>query len=151
MKLGVKFFKKNEIEGPQGEFDYARLEFTEPVAVLEVRPKALFSAALNHLAFDISNKRQEYQGKTLAVEIDFVKHDTGLKLPLLIARDDSGQIAGQRIVWVAALESEFFFNAVRKKQPDLSTVDLLMIIGTIENSLTTAVGEKNENTPTGIQ
>jgi hypothetical protein len=126
--LVFDFYRAVDLLAEDGErFDYARLSWLPPVVSLKVRSNTVLQMQLDHLAYDVSNRYPDLEGKTLDVKLEFLERHNGFSVPVLKAIRD-GKTVALRQVRMDSLNTKSLFSLVRQQHPELKKIQLTVII-----------------------
>lgn len=103
----------------------------QTVGSLKAKTEVLFRSHIEHMAFDISRIRQDLEGKSLDVHLEFTEEKDKPKLPLLIARDNA-EVVAERIVQLDTLDMKPFISALLRQKPELGYADLFFTVGPMD-------------------
>jgi hypothetical protein len=126
--LVFDFYNAVDLLAEDGErFDYARLSWLPPVASRKARSRTVLQMHLDHLAYDVSNRYPDLEGKTLDVKLEFLDLNNGFSVPVLKAIRDGRTIAFRR-VRMDSLNTKSLFSLVRQQHPELKKIPLTVFI-----------------------
>ena len=126
--LVFDFYRAVDLLSEDGErFDYARLGGLSPVASLKANSMTVLQMHLDHLAYDVSNRYPDLEGKTVDVKLEFLQLNNGFSVPVLKAIRDGRTIALRR-VRMDSLNTKSLFSLVRQQHPELKKIPLTVFV-----------------------
>jgi hypothetical protein len=132
--LVINCYRAIDLIAEDGQsLDYSRISQLSPVDSFRARPRAVFRMHLEHLAFEISKKKADLEGKRLKVELEFQGDRKTSKVPVLTAVYHGKQTAKMPIR-LQTLDTEPFEKTVCKRHPDLCNIVLIFTVNESEES-----------------
>jgi hypothetical protein len=130
--LVINCYRAIDLIAEDGQsLDYSRISRLSPVDSFRARPRAVFRMHLDHLAFEISKKMANLEGKRLNVELEFQGDRGASKVPVLTATYHGNQTAKMPIR-LKTLDTEPFKKTVRVRHPELCDVVLIFSVNESE-------------------
>ena len=113
--------------------DYSRISQLSPIDSFRARPRAVFRMHLDHLAFEISKKKANLEGKRLNVELEFQGDRGASKVPVLTASHHGKQTAKMSIR-LQTIDTKPFEKTVCRRHPELCNAILIFTVNESEES-----------------